>query len=911
MTEQQMRAISIEELASSGKISRKTYNILVRAKMRSVFDLIRYKSGMARLFRAAAPCFREVNALIDEVEGKGRITQMSSLLFPPEPEWSGGEELLAGIDEEQMEYLEEVYKIEVEKLAAKRERAAERLAKVLAALSAKAFIRDFLMEDDERFIMLSDVKEASLPYLDSIKKVLNKQIEELGKSDMPINYKLLKLHAGGMLDNDSFAYDYFNQHGRLPILYLLQKNILFNKEKNNFRAFLQRYDIFGGKEKLDWTPIERSTFTITAYSNAIFDALFTPGESMAPLGEFMAQMLADTTNTSYLDKMMEGNFIGEDDPCLNAMIQEEQVTMQPKCIMAMMGKWMPQWLVCLGGYTRNLSSAMENRWKSTFLVRKELLDNVNMERELWMFKDNVVEQSKERHAMDLDEYVRERICHLKHNGDLEMANTVELPDWTPLFKRIVINELELEVDENGWVIIPQKRDKSLADRLYHILDTKKQAMTLDELTATINSDGGRRYVRASVSLALNRDDRFQGSGKKGWYALEVWKLPFFGSNADIVAQLLEESGRPMKGDEIVAILSKFEYNKQFSKGDLSSVFLNGKDRFVKLAPNFFGLVGKKYDEEAAKDEAKEEPHVEPEETLATNVPDELLGIFALEEASEEAKQEEGPAATVTEETPVATEPEEVLATDVPDELLGIFASEEVHEETKSEETPIATEPEEALATDVPDELLGIFALEEAPEEAKSEEIPIAAESEEALAADVPDELLGIFALEEAPEETNSEETPIAAEPEEALAEKESGEAPVTTEPEEALAADVPNELLGIFAMEETPIVSKPQEALSSEEEVSVATELQETLSSEAVEETIPEDEEMLQREEEWQWMCSNVMDFVRKNGREPLEMFTAEVELAAWLATQKEAMHQMKLNEDQCAKLLEIRDFLW
>ncbi len=873
MTEQQMRAISIEELASSGKISRKTYNILVRAKMRSVFDLIRYKSGMSRLFRVAAPCFREVNALIDEVEGKGRIAQMSTLLFPPEPEWSGGEELLAGIDEEQLEYLEEVYKSEVEKLAAKRERAAERLAKVLAAISAKAFIRDFLTEDDERFIMLSDVKEASLPYLDSIKKVMNKQIEEVGKDDMPIKYKLLKLHAGGLLDDDTFANDYFNQHGRLPILYLLQKTILHNKEKNNFRAFLQRYDIFGGKEELDWTPIERSTFTITAYSNAIFDALFTPGESMAPLGDFMAQMLADTANISYLDKMMEGNFIGEDDPSLNAMIQEEQMTMQPKCIIAMMGKWMPQWLVCLGGYTRNLSSAMENRWKNTFLVRKELLDNVNMERELWMFKDNVVEQSKERYAMDLDEYVRERVCHLKHNGNLEMVNTVELPAWTPLFKRIVIDELELEVDENGWVVIPQKRDKSLADRLYHILDTRKQAMTLDELTATINSDGGRRYVRASVSLALNRDERFQGSGKKGWYALEVWKLPFFGSNADIVAQLLEESGRPMKGDEIVAILSKFEYNKQFSKGDLSSVFLNGKDRFVKLAPNFFGLVGKQYNEEAAEDEAKEEAHVEPEEALATDVPDELLGIFALEEAPEETKQEETPTVTVPEEAPVATEPEEAPVA------------------TEPEETPIATEPEEVLATDVPDELLGIFALENAPEE------------------------------------TKSEETSTAAEPEEAPTEIEPGEVPVTTEPEEALAADVPNELLGIFAMEDTPMASETQEALSSEdeiplatepqevlpskEEVPVATEPQEALSSEAVEEILPEEEDMLQREEEWQWMCANVMDFVRKNGREPLEMFTAEVELAAWLATQKEAMRQMKLNEDQCAKLLEIRDFLW
>ncbi|MBO4850440.1 MAG: hypothetical protein J5529_05995 [Prevotella sp.] len=790
MTEQQMRAISIEELASSGKISRKTYNILVKAKMRNVFDLIRYKTGMTRLFRSATPCIREVNAIINEVEGKGRIAEMSSLLFPPEPEWSSGEELLANINEEQLEYLDEVYKSAVEKLAEKKERAAERLAKVLTALPAKYFIRDFLLEDDERFIMLSDVKESSLPYLDSIKEVMGKHIEEVRNNDISIHYKLFRLHAGGMLDNDAFALDYFNMHGRLPILHLLQKTILQNKENNIFKAFLQRYDIFGGKVEVDMTPVERSTFTITAYSNAVFDALFTPGKTMAPLGDFMEQMLADTANTSYLEKMMEGDFLGEDDPCLKRMIDDEHVLLTPKCLMAMMGKWMPQWLVCMGGYTRNLGSAMENRWKHTYLVRKELLDGVNIEKELWLFKDNVVELCKDRYALDMDDYAKERMCHLKYNGDMEAVNTMEIPAWVPVFKRIVTDELGLEMDENGDVLIPQKKDKSLADRLFIVLDESKRAMTLDQLTSSINSDGGRRYVRASVSQTLNKDDRFQGNGKKGWYALAAWQLPYFGSNIDIVCQLLKETGRPMRGDDIVAILSQFEYNKQFSKGDLSSVFINGKDKFVKPAPSIFGLAGVEYSEKALKEALKKKGRevtlIEPEVALSAPLPDEVLAAFAMEELSPEPAKVEAPAAPV-------------------------------------EEAPAIPAEEEAPAAPV----------EETPAVPAEEEVPAA---------------------------------------------------PVE---------------------EETPVIP-------AEEEVSATPVKEETIASQDVlEENLPEEEAILERDEEWEWMCANVMEFARQNGREPLEMFTAEVDLAAWLATQKEAMRQLKLSNDQCRKLLEIRDFLW
>ena len=69
--------------------------------------------------------------------------------------------------------------------------------------------------------------------------------------------------------------------------------------------------------------------------------------------------------------------------------------------------------------------------------------------------------------------------------------------------------------------------------------------------------------------------------------------------------------------------------------------------------------------------------------------------------------------------------------------------------------------------------------------------------------------------------------------------------------------------------------------------------------------------EMPEHDLEWTWMCANVMDFVSQNNREPLEMFTAEVELASWLIAQKSAMRKGLLSDTQKKALMEIRDKLW
>lgn len=767
-----MRAISVEELVNSRKISRKTYNILVRARMRNVFDLVRYKSGLPRLFRTGTASVKEINSLLEEVEGAGRISEFSSFLFPPEPEESKGEQLIDTLTEEQMEYLEEVYRQQWEHLATAKEKTAVKMGKLLAGIPARVFLRDYLLEDNDRFRMLGNMREASLLFLEQVKKRINEAIEGLADNDIPLQYKILMLHADGLLDNDDFILDFYKSHGCLPMLHLVQKTIIDKKETPLFKAFLQRYDIFGGKVEVDMTPIEKSTFTITSYSNSIFDALFTKEDSAEPLGNFITQLLADNANLAYLEEMLQDDFVCVDNECINIIISDEHLLMQPLCVVALLGKWMQKDFTCLGGYTRNLGSAMEGRWSHGYLVRKSILGEVDLENELWHFKDAVVKVCTEEHAVDMEDYVKERM-----GGQMALA---------PVIKRIVVDELALPLDEQGMVVVPKKKEKALVDRLFILLDNNKEPMTLDQLTDAINSSGSRRYVRASISLALNKDKRFQGSGKKGCYALSEWQLPYFGSNADIVFQVLDEANRPMKTEEIVAFLTKYSYNKQFSKGDLASVFLLGKEKFIKLGPMLYGLVGRTYPNhettgEEGNDKTENQEHQLPSGTS---------------EPSAHSDTSESPDHSGCSSATVSSYPSQ---------------------ETVSQSTPL-----EGHSSSAPSITSQAVASEPSP-------------------------LM---------EKTSPSIPPASSEP------------TVLEEPP-AFEKDQPSVEAG------TVTVEKPGDDV------------------------------------EWPWMCAIVLDFVCRNNREPLAMFTAEVELAYWLATQKRAMREGSLSETQKESLMEIRDKLW
>ena len=836
-----MKSISVDDLFSSGKISRKTYNTLVRARMRTVFDLKRYESGLPRLFRAGASGMREIKSLLSELDASDNMPEMTSMLFGfEEPEASSGETMLATLSEEDVALLDVVYKRQIDDMLNSHERLATRIAHALSTLPVTTFIRDFLYEDDDRILMLNDVSENSMPYVNAVKNVVKDVVESLKDSDVPVAFRILCLQADGLLDDDSFLLEYFKENQRLPVLYVMQKALLAAKDTPVVKTFLQRYDIFGGKVEIDTEKINKSSFTITTYSNSVFDALFTPGAPADLLGSFVAQLIGNDVNVGYLAEKLAMGYVTESTEAIGDIVSSERLLMEPLCVVAILGKLLAHVKTCYGGYARSFGVAMDERWAHAYLVDQIIAKAFDFKKELWQFRDHIVRTCTEQFSIDFKEYTAKLL-----ENQSEMLPFLD--DISGCLQCMAVDELGLTIDEEGCVVVPRMRDKPLADRLYKILDKEKQPMSLDELTERINSGDGRRYVRASVSLALNKDERFQGSGKKGCYALSVWQLPFFGSNAEIVYQVLSESGRPMKGEEIVEIISAHQYNKQFSKNDLSSVISLGKDMFLKLGGGYYGLVGMEYPADFVIPQKRSfesemeaflafiEQHRRP---LTLHGDDEEVRLRAWfmrkknewegnNSWSDQKREDFAKLVARYEEIIRAGQPLEIPMTPQPlaPENLESPENPENPASPASPETP--ENPESPVSLETP--------VSPAIPDSPASPAPSVSPASHPL---IPDNAGTTLAPPSSPEEDAFE----------VFAESDSGEHPM------------------VF---ETPSLA------------------------------------------DWDDMLQKVRDFITQNRREPLAMFTVEVQLANWLASQKRAMHEEALSPEQKAALLDLRDMLW
>ncbi len=597
MTDQQMKSISVEDLLRSGNISRRTYNILVKARLRTLFDLKKYQNGLKRLFSPQSPNLTEVTQLIERARTVDYLPNISGRLFMDTiVEKSAGEQLLDSLSEEEMQLLQLSYDNVLRRLFASRQRAHTVIANALTQVSLPIFLRDFLYDDDDKIMILYNVGRTSVNHFVEVKKAMKNVVDIIQQQPEMVRYHLFLQRSRGRFDDDAFILDFYNAHQRLPMLYILQQLIISNKTRAELRAFLNRYDVFEGRVELDNTPIDRSAYTIATYSNTIYDALFDSEEGWEQLDP-LAQVLVDNDQArddlkAYIGKTL----VTEDDPQIVDVIQEERLLLAPTCIVGMLGKLLHEHYIALGGYPRSLLTAKAERWKHVYLIDRQFDSSFGFREMFVDFRDRVYARSTDNQTVGMDDFVRN--AHADNPSNLDDA---DLTTAATILQTVVVGELELATEEDLRVVVPRRVEKSLNDRLYQILsENNEQPMALSLLTDIINASDGRKYVKATVSLALNKDPRFVNNGKKGLYALTEWQLPYFGSNADIVSQVLSQSDRPMESDEILDVLNQYPYNESLGKNELSSVISMAKDKFRKFGVGYYGLVDKEYDAELIK-----------------------------------------------------------------------------------------------------------------------------------------------------------------------------------------------------------------------------------------------------------------------------------------------------------------------
>ena len=213
---------------------------------------------------------------------------------------------------------------------------------------------------------------------------------------------------------------------------------------------------------------------------------------------------------------------------------------------------------------------------------------------------SVVEENDRYHAaVGIAEYgdskkIRERVDEIvkviKENGNpmtldqLDNKLNYEHPDHI----KAVASISKLLATLNGlWGLAkwPSVNPKNIRDKIFVILETKKEPMHFSEIAKEIRESNFKRknVTVQAIHNELIKDDRFVLIGR-GIYALSAWGYKK-GTIADIIKAILSQSAKPLTREEIVkhvlhvrkvketTILLNLQNKKLFKKVDKNSYTL--------------------------------------------------------------------------------------------------------------------------------------------------------------------------------------------------------------------------------------------------------------------------------------------------------------------------------------------------
>ena len=213
---------------------------------------------------------------------------------------------------------------------------------------------------------------------------------------------------------------------------------------------------------------------------------------------------------------------------------------------------------------------------------------------------SVVEENDRYHAaVGIAEYgdskkIRERVDEIvkviKENGkpmtldELDNALNYEHPDH---IKAVASISKALATLNGLWGLAkwPSVNPKNIRDKIFVILETKKEPMHFSEIAKEIRESSFKRknVTVQAIHNELIKDDRFVLIGR-GIYALSSWGYKK-GTIADIIKAILTKSEKPMTREEIVkhvlhvrkvketTILLNLQNKKLFKKVDKNSYTL--------------------------------------------------------------------------------------------------------------------------------------------------------------------------------------------------------------------------------------------------------------------------------------------------------------------------------------------------
>lgn len=230
-----------------------------------------------------------------------------------------------------------------------------------------------------------------------------------------------------------------------------------------------------------------------------------------------------------------------------------------------------------------------NRFKCCYIISRNLFNFFEFE----LFVENINSQLNEKitetYALHFEGFLMQF---------LNEENKHLLKEIIPICETIILNEFDLIVNSDNYLVFERNTKKKMSGYAFEILEAHGSSMKVEEICEAINLKypecaTTEQSVRATVQ---RKKELFIYFGRSSTYALKKWEEEHEnlkgGTIRDIVEEYLLNANTPKHISEILSYVQK--YRNTYERSVMSNIEMEENNRFQFFDGDFIGLKGRAY-----------------------------------------------------------------------------------------------------------------------------------------------------------------------------------------------------------------------------------------------------------------------------------------------------------------------------
>lgn len=582
---------TIEELRNEYKISNRTYNRCIDAKLLTLMDLIKFyeeRKSFLEIKGAGKKVRDELESLCNEYI---QILNTSD------------NEILTNNIENTIQVLENLsYKqriiLERKFLSISSASEKRRICR-LGEMGFERFFVEYLFASNDKLLDLQGIGEKSIDEIVELKNKMKECYDYLNRSsDEEILFYFLSYTLNSNIPLNDFAKQFHSNNNHLPMFWILEQLLLEDKSKN-IDILVSSFPVFQNIETYTLEEISNiynvTRERIRQIRNNVYRKIFKISEDVINSKEedefykiFMFLQYKD--DWSYVINLINDlESLNQESLEIKELLDDENCNFTTGFILHIISYIFHDEFSLLGEFGVPGSSNS----KIIFLIRKKYSDVFIFDEFIEQFSTYVTKNEIE-HSLEIEKFL------LNITFWFSEIDTNAFEGIVKIVKDIIKYNFSLIPNNDNTVIIPATKKRKTSDVVYEILLNNGQPMHVNDIFKKLIKElPNNRYTEVSQILRILRDhEKITHRNRNSIYTLKEWTHVKSGTIRDAVFDFLNQNELPKSADEITNyVLQHFHTSK---KSIRASIFSDSLNRFCFFKKDLFGLEKKQYSDEYEK-----------------------------------------------------------------------------------------------------------------------------------------------------------------------------------------------------------------------------------------------------------------------------------------------------------------------